>query len=350
MSVIPPDGIDPGIYFDMDEEAYHAHPALGSTDIKRLLTGPSEFHWHWSGNPEPEEEEDADHFTFGKAVHKHVLEGAQAFSARYASKPEGDNVLVTADDMRAWLRARGLLEKGTKEAMADRILALDPGVVIQDRMLERLKADGKHILSADAYRRIVMASAYITKNANLARSFEGGHREVSVFWIRRGIRMKAHFDYLRVIKWEERRCAVISDLKSFSRAKPGQPIEQAIHEAAAGYKHQAAHYFDGLYHAKRHIKEGLVHGSTEDDWLQRVATSQTALFAFVFFKSQGAPFSQAVVLQPKNPLIETYARPDIERALDTFQLYYDTFGAEGPWITLDQPRELSVDELPRWLL
>lgn len=347
--VIPHEGMEPGVYFGMSEDAYHADPALGSTDLRRLLVAPSEFHWTWAGNPDPETQEDTDALTFGRAVHKLVLEGTNAFQGLYAPKPEGPDVLVTAEDMKVWLRNRGLLDKGTKESMADRIRAIDPGVKIQDVILAEAKRNGREILTDTAYRRIMLASAYITKNPHLARSFAGGQSEVSIFWVRRGVRLKARLDYLRVIRWQDRRCAVISDLKSFGRVKPGQPLAQAVTEAAAGYKHQAAHYMDGLAHAKRMIRDGIVHGAVDREWLERVATAQTMLFAFVFFKSQGSPYAQAKLLQPQNPLIEL-AQRDVETALDTFTAYHNHFGAAGPWVSLEEPQELSIDEVPRWLL
>ncbi|ACB80874.1 hypothetical protein Mpop_2719 [Methylorubrum populi BJ001] len=348
--VIPHEGHEPGVYFGMSEDAYHSDPAIGSTDIRKLLTAPSEFHYSWAGNPEREQQEETEALTFGHAVHRLVLEGTQAFLAEYAPKPDGPDVLVTADDMKGWLKARGLLDKGTKEAMADRILAIDPSVKIQDVILAEHKRNGRKILSDAAYRRIMLASAYITKNPHLARSFSGGQSEVSVFWIRRGIRMKCRFDYLRVIKWQDRRTAVISDLKSFgSRIKPGQSLAQSVTEAAGGYRHQPAHYMDGLGHAKRLIRDGLVHGSVDLDWLQRVQTSEAMLFAFVFYKSAGSPYAQAKLLQRQNPILES-ARADIESALDTFATYHNHFGAAGPWVTLDPPEELSIEELPRWML
>ena len=347
--VIPTEGTEPGIYFGMSDEAYHSDPALGSTDLRKLLIAPSEFHYSWSGNPEPEETEETDALLFGRAVHKLVLEGQEAFEAEYACKPEGPDVLESAEDMRAWLRGRGLLDKGTMEAMSERILAIDPRVRIQRVIVEQERRAGRTILSDAAYRRILMASAYITKNPNLARSFQGGRCEVSVFWIRRGIRLKARLDYLRVIRWQERRCAVISDLKSFGRVKPGQDLEQAVGEAAAGYKIQTAHYLEGLRHAKQHIRDGLIHGRVDLDWLQRVQTAQTSLFAFIFYKSQGAPYAQAKLLSPENPILEI-ARRDVETALDRFELYHDTHGPAGPWVSLEEPQELSIDDLPRWLL
>ena len=347
--VIPHDGMEPGVYLDMAEDAYHSDPSLGSTDIRRLLTGASEFVHTWAGNPDREDQDDTDALTFGRAVHKLVLEGRQSFDGLFACKPEGPDVLSTAEDMRAFLRAHGLHDKGTKEAMAERILAVNPSVQIADVIIDRARRDGRQILSHDAYKRIVLASAYITANPKLSRSFVGGHSEVSVFWIRRGIRMKARFDYLKVINWQDRRTAMINDLKSFSRVKPGQTLLQCIREAAASYRHQACHYLDGLKHAKRHIAQGLVHGEADADWLQRVATSQAALFSFVFFKSQGAPYAQAELISPQNPILD-YAARDIENALDVFQTHFDTFGNSGPWISLDDPEELSVDDLPRWLV
>lgn len=347
--VIPHHGTEPGIYFGLSDEDYHADPALGSTDIRNLLVAPSEFHWSWAGNPERVESEDTEALTFGRAVHKLVLEGTNAFQGLYAPKPQGPDVLVTAEDMSAWLRFRGLLDKGSKAQMTERILALEPATKIQDLIVAEAKRNGRTIISDDSYRRIMVASAYITKNPHLARSFAGGQSEVSVFWIRRGVRLKCRLDYLRVVKWQDRRTAVITDLKSFGRVKPGQPLAQAVTEAAAGYRHQAAHYLDGLRHAKTLIRDGLVHGEVDLDWLNRVETAQAMLFAFVFFKGQGSPYAQAKLLQQANPILEG-ARADIETALDTFTTYHNAFGASGPWVALEEPQELAIEEVPRWLL
>jgi hypothetical protein len=350
-AVIPHDGMEPGIYFDLPEDVYHKDPSLGSTDIRRLLTGASEFHYSWAGNPDREERDaEPDYLTFGRAVHKLVLEGRQSFDGLFAERPEGPEVLASGDDMRGWLRAHGLMDKGTKEAMAERIQAVNPNVQIADVIVDRAKRDGRQILSHDAYKRIAMASAYITANPDLSHAFQGGRSEVSVFLIRRGIRLKARLDYLRVIRHEERRCAVVTDLKSFSRMKPGQPIKQAVREAAAGYRHQAVHYLDGLLHAKKHIAQGLVHGEVDPSWLQRVATSETWLWAWVFYKASGAPYARGLTLCPENAAIIEPARMDIENALDVFRRYFQCFGASGPWVEMDSLEELSADELPRWLL
>jgi hypothetical protein len=346
--VIPQDGFEPGVYLNMKAEVYRSDPALGSTDIKRLIVGPSEFFYHWVGNPDRGAQDESDALTLGKAFHLMVLEGRQAFDAAFACKPEGDGVLVTAEDMRGWLRCHGMYDKGLKDALADRIHSVNPNVIIADKVLAQHERDGRTVLPFESYKRVLLASQHITQNPHLARAFQGGIAEVSVFWIREGIRLKARMDYVRVIK-NGLRTAVISDLKSWGRPRPGQTIEQGVTECAASYRVQASHYLEGLRYAKQHIREGLLHGADPEMPLAAIAASQAAIFAFVVLKSAGAPYASARLLSPSNPLIETSVR-EIDWALNEFRRHYDHFGVAMPWVSLTEPSEISVDELPRWLL
>ena len=79
-----PKPFDPGIYFGLDENAYHADPALGSTDMKKLAESPPDYWFESSHNPMREPSEDTPSRLFGRAVHKFVLEGRGAFESTYA--------------------------------------------------------------------------------------------------------------------------------------------------------------------------------------------------------------------------------------------------------------------------
>jgi hypothetical protein len=347
-AVIPPDGIEPGVYLGLPDSVYHSDPSLGSTDIRRLLVGPSEFFYEWSGNPDRGPRAESEAMTLGKAFHLLLLEGRQAFDAAFACKPEGDGVLVTADDMRSWLRVHGLSEKGTKEAMAERILSVNPNTVIADKVLAEHEANGRRVLPFETYKRVLLAAQHITANPHLSSAFSGGVGELSVFWVRNGIRLKARLDHVKVIRHDDRRCALVTDLKTSFGPKFAQPLEQWCSEVAGRNRIQACHYLDGLRAAKRHIREGLVHGEANGP-LNAIASAETALFSFVVLKAQNSPFAAGRLLTPSNPLIEISAR-EIEAALDEFRRYYEHFGTGTPWVSLNQPTELSADELPRYLL
>lgn len=83
---------EPGIYFGMSDEDYHAVPALSFSGIKKLAASPMIF---WAATPwlsekkrkdieEAKESDDKPHFIFGKAYHCRIMEGTDAYASRYA--------------------------------------------------------------------------------------------------------------------------------------------------------------------------------------------------------------------------------------------------------------------------
>ena len=76
-----------GVYFDLDEDDYHGDPALGSTDLRRLLASGPDYWWGSPLNPNAPERTSSPQQERGRALHKLVLEGNQAFSVRYVRQP-----------------------------------------------------------------------------------------------------------------------------------------------------------------------------------------------------------------------------------------------------------------------
>lgn len=353
MTVIPPHGFEPGIYFGMPMDVYQADPALGSSAFKRLRVSASEFHAYWAGNPDRiVEDSEKEYFVFGRAVHAWVLEGEKAFREGFVVMPEpGPNVLKTVDDMKAWLAARDMATTGTKPVLTKRIEGYDQRVTCLDAFEERAKAAGKSIINLKQFKQIALATAYITKNDEIADAFEGGYPEVSIFWQRRGVRLKARIDYLRTY-WnpiDRRQEAMNTDLKSFANRRE-LPIEEQLDLVANENRVQAGHYMDGIRHVPQFIREGEIYGEGMDpDWIEKLGRCRHIITAFVCYKRQGAPYANARFISPGNGLLDL-ARAQIESGIDRFTQYYNRFGERGPWITLDPPHELSIDDLPRWAL
>ena len=167
---------EPGIYFGLEAELYHADPALGSTDVKRLLVSAPDYWWHSRLNPaRPTETEPTPAQAFGRAVHLMVLEGEAAFSAAYMREPDPDGLLMTMDHLTQWLtdNADRVAEAGvaklpkTKAGMVALISGIDPAA----RILDKIRADadeaGVTILRAEEYDRIMVASQMIRRNPEL---------------------------------------------------------------------------------------------------------------------------------------------------------------------------------------
>src|SRR5262245_8349396 len=69
---------EPGVYFGLPSAEYHADPSLGSSDLKRLLRSPADYWWSSAMNPDRQPTPDSPAKQKGRALHKLVLEGAEA--------------------------------------------------------------------------------------------------------------------------------------------------------------------------------------------------------------------------------------------------------------------------------
>jgi hypothetical protein len=297
-----------GVYFDLDEDEYHSSHALGSTDLRRLLASGPDYWWHSSLNPNrPDDSGATPSLEFGKALHRMVLEGEQAFTSRFVRRPEE---LARLD-----ARARA-----------------------------QLAPNGESVLEGDDYDRIALAGELIRQNPDLASAFEGGASEVSIFWREEiegsEIRLKARFDYLKL--------RGIGDLKSI-RNPLKLPFPQACARAIASYRYdvQAAHYLIARAHLAELVSHDLVFGDHNRDWLKRVAATAEYGFQFVFFQAESAPITWSRSLSFGNPILEIAMR-DRTQALAMYQIYKQKFGADAMWLLEPDLRELDIEELPRW--
>lgn len=102
---------EPGIYFGMSDDDYHALPALSNNGVKKLAASPMIF---WASTPwlserkrkqqEEAQAEEKAHHIFGKAYHCRLLEGTSAFACRYAVEldpADYPDCLVHTDEIKA---------------------------------------------------------------------------------------------------------------------------------------------------------------------------------------------------------------------------------------------------------
>jgi hypothetical protein len=295
--------VKPGIYFGLDESEYHKDAALGSTDIRRLLTTPCDWWWHSDLNPARPSVEPTPAMMFGRAVHACLLEGEETFRRQYGCCEHPGNIKAGKAERAAFEEA------------------------------------GKVPLKGDDYRRILIASATIKANPHLAEAFNGGLPEVSVFWERDGVPMKCRIDYFKS------RASV--DLKSIRNAR-SIDFREACRRRFSDDRHdmQAAHYVEGRQQMLTLLTDGLVYGDHDDAWLAKAAAGAAA-FVFVYWQAEDAPVTWSRQLSPGNPVLE-YARNDIERALANYRQYREQFGTDRAWILAEPIEELDMSELPPW--
>jgi len=296
-----------GIYFELAEDEYHADPALGSTDLRRLMASGPDYWWHSSLNPTPPPAKTMPAIEYGKALHKLVLEGRQMFEANYVQRPP---------DL-------AKLDAKTKAELAP---------------------NGQTVLATDDYDAILFSAAQIASNPGLVTAFEGGQPEVSIFWHARLddgyiVPCKARWDYLKV--------RGIGDLKSI-RNIYGKPFGEACIRSITDYRYdiQAAHYLIGRGELAHFVQAGLVHGDHDPAWLERVAQSPSYAFQWVFYQAQGAPIVWSRSLSWGNPILEIAMR-DRHKALETYRDYKQTFPT-GMWRLNEPVSELQIDAMPGW--
>lgn len=305
---MPVDRLPDGVYFDLPDDEYHQALALGSTDLKRLLASGPDY-WWWSPlNPQPQERAASPQQEFGKALHKLVLEGTQAFESLYVRRP---------DDL------------ARLDAKAKAILA----------------PNGETVLASDDYDRIQISGRLIADHPDLATAFEGGVPEVSVFWhhtLDDGfiVPCKARFDYLKP--------RGIGDLKSI-RNLFGRPFQEACTRAIVDYRYdiQAAHYLAGRAELAHLVADGAVYGDHDPAWLKRVADTKSFGFMWVFFQAEGAPITWAKSVSPGNSILAIGER-DRDAAMNTYRTYRQTFADGAQWLLREPVTELEITQMPAW--
>lgn len=108
----------------MDEDAYHAHPALSSTNARRILESPAKYRWAQTHEQEPKPA-----FDLGHAVHSKVL-GVGAQTVVIPEDVLASNRAVStvaAQEFIAQARADGLIP--VKQEVADEVDAMAEAVL-----------------------------------------------------------------------------------------------------------------------------------------------------------------------------------------------------------------------------
>jgi hypothetical protein len=340
----------PGVYFGLPSAEYHADPSLGSSDIKRLLQAPTVYWWHSHMNPDRPPPPDTLAMQKGRALHKLVLEGLEAFEAAFAEEPQPSGhpgALVTLEDLKGKCRELGEPVSGTKAELAKRIKAKDAKAIIFDEILATFRVmaerDGLEILKPDVMREVRQAAASITLNPHLARAFTGGVPEVSVFWVdEQGIPCRCRYDVIKP--------RTLVDLKGCANARE-RPFHVAVMQAIAAYRYdvQAKHYLDGYRYLYRFAAEGRVFGDCplKPGWHQRIMPPEEMRFTFVFHQTEGAPVTKGLELLPSSSALRRAAR-EIVQAKQTYRACLDKFGTEQ-WVSDAPIATLDDTDLPVWM-
>jgi hypothetical protein len=340
----------PGVYFGLSSAEYHADPSVGSSDIKRLLQAPAVYWWHSHMNPDRPPPPDTLAMQKGRALHKLVLEGLEAFEAAFAEEPQPSGhpgTLVTLEDLKAKCRELGEPMSGTKAELAKRIKAKDGKAIIFDDIMATFRVmaerDSLEILKPEAMREVRQAAASIRLSPPLARAFQGGIPEVSVFWVDDyGIPCKARLDWLKP--------RTIVDLKKCANARE-RPFDVAVMLAIAEYRYDisARHYLDGYGYLYQFAAEGRVFGDCplKPGWHQRIMPPEDMRWTWVFHQTEGAPVTKGLELLPRSSALSRAAR-EIVQAKELYRACLERFGTDQ-WVSDAPITALEDSDLPTWL-
>lgn len=341
-----------GIYFGLPEAIYHADNALGSTSIKDLATKPCL--WQYD-RLRPRRETETEYLTWGRAWHCRVLEGKAAFDSRYARPPRPEDFpgcLVTADDVKDFLRLNGQRLTGAKAELVARAKACDDCPPIFDDLLAAWRSE--HLdyveLTPRQVQEIEDAVANMQRDPTLAAVMQAGTltdgaAEISIFYTEGGIRRKARFDY-GLGRAGARTKSLVIDLKSFTTFRGGSDEEAAISKLYDfAYDVQSAWYLRAFRAAKRLLAEGLVFGNApQSGYIESFFGAEAIDWVWVMIRRDAGVVPVVVSIagdisvEDEDGTIRTYPDPIIEHAdriiddtLDVYRFYVDLWGLDQLW-------------------
>lgn len=352
---------EPGIYFGLPEEEYHADPSFSASGIRDITVSPLDYWANSWMNPD-KEESDSSSQKLGKAYHKLILEGREAFDACYAVKPDKEDYPDALDGAQA-LKDRceemGLKKSGSIAELCARIREADGVVQLWPEIEAEFKEEAgeREVLTKKQWRDLKLVELVMRRSPSTEKAFVGGVPEVSLFWHEGDVPMKARIDYVKP--------AGLLDLKSFANMMNDE-IVSAVTKTVARHRYyiQPPVYTTGFDRMKALFKtagDGIFHGGTEEQRaVVRAALGQKETkFWFVFLETSGVP----------NVVVREFAKMETYRGLGgttnaywyrgeaafryglaTYRRCMKEFGTEQPWIADFGLKSFKDEDFPIWML
>lgn len=347
--------LEDGVYFDLPEDVYFAQPRLGSSDLQKLHD--QRFGWWWGSAHNPNKApRDTSAQTFGRALHKLLLEGPAAYLGAYAVAPDPadyQTVLSKVTDYQIELASRGI-EPKPRPALAQDWLDLcrlhipdGVGVVAWPNVIADFhKARGAKLpIEAAEHRNLMtMYDLILNSDSEAAESLRKilamdttfpNISELSFLWTcDKGLKRRSRFDKLVP--------NFTLDLKSLSNWA-GRPLDMGIsdHILRFGYDVQMADYQVARLAMHKMIKDRgdiCIWGGTTE---QRVFLEGTALkglpfeWVWLFYQIPDANAGRAPVVFPvyehwRGPF-HTSGHRKAFKAADIYLEGIAKFGLDNPW-------------------
>lgn len=338
-----------GVYFNMPFEEYLSIPCLNSSGIKELNISETDFYARSWMNPDNDYvDEETKAKIEGRAYHKRILEGKDAFYQQYALEYEDDgspDILRGNDDMKAALTSLDI--KGLSGKNADYLDALCEKYLPQYKTLYRLKkahkeaAGDRELIPPKLMRHIEFTAKMVELHPDIREYFKGGFPEVTVIFEAWGCVFKIRFDYLKV--W------AASDLKTFANTtRAALPV--AVRKAFANHKYhiQGSLYLVGMEMAKRYAAMGKVYQAEHvpKPWLETFSKNPCNELKYAFVQKGVAPATVPLVFSKEDKGYQQGLEV-ISNGVERFKTAYKNF-QEGYWISSVREETIHYDELPSW--
>lgn len=357
----------PGVYLDMDEAEYHADPSFSASGVKLITVSPLDFWVNSPLNPD-RKESTSEAKDLGKAYHKMILEGPEAFEAAYAvapAKEDYDDLLVTADDLKGFCAEKEIKipSKSKKDDIADLILDAHPDTNIWDNIMAQFARDndGRLTMTKDQWRGMKLVQAVMARVDSAKDVLTGGVPEVSIFWRDEdfgGIPMKARLDKLRM--------ADILDLKTFGNVMSKEVVSAVANEIARHrYYIQPPFYRRAVLRARQMFRkagDAAIIGGTEN--ARNAATLALTAevpprFWFVFVQTGGIPniivreFAEFETFKGLGGTQNAYwwrGEMDMRRGISLYRDCMAAFQPGEPWVADFGAKAFTDTDFPVWML
>lgn len=362
---------EPGIYFGMPEEIYHAAPALSSHGIKDIAASPMVY-WdrcRWM-NPDWQEREEKAHLTLGKAYECRILEGPEVFAAQFAAaadRKDYPDAFVTLKNIETRLEEYGLKCPRNKADAIAKLREFDPDAQLWEQIEaeHNEKIAGKKMITAADMRRIEIANRIVQLSEEQAAVINQGHAQVSLFWTCRktGVPMKARADKLLI--------RAIVDMKTIGNIDGS--FEVWIPRTVANYRYnlQPSVYFEACDEVRKIVRErgnDAIHSCDIEEvetargpelyiedqelhsqrcqwakkWASNVAPDEW-LWLFVGTK----PPITRLVHYPRGGTTKMVTDEIVSRMKRRFREMTETYGVL-PWLDLAPRIDLADEDIPKW--
>lgn len=345
-----------GVYFDMSFDDYLAIPCLNASGIKELNISETDYWARSFMNPDNDYvDEDTKAKIEGRAYHKRILEGKDAFYQQYALEYEDDgdeSILRGNDGMKEALTEMGI--KGLSGKSAESLHELCCKYLPHRPTLYGLKkahkeaAGDRELISPKLMRHIEFTAKMIELHPDTRDYFVGGYSEVTVIFEMFGVRFKIRFDYLKV--WDA------LDLKTFANVMRAE-LNKAVRKAFANNKYhiQGALYLAGVEYAKEYARIGRVFGfeKVEKDarkrerWLGMFSENPCNELKYAFVQKGVAPAVVPLVFHRQEKGFDMGLEV-IKNGVERFKAAYDRH-KEGYWVTSIREERAHYDEMPPWI-